>query len=123
MTYTKIKNLYDTLNSNSSLTSLTDINVGWKTEDISYPSLNIIQAGGSQTGLLGYNTGNLIDETFTVQINIYSRNSLMEAYNILDVLDEIMISSGYQKTSDIDMYEDELDAHRKTTRWSYQTID
>lgn len=122
MTYTKLKNIYDTLNNHSSLSS-TELNIGWNLEDITYPCINIIQAGGSELGRLGYQSGNDIQERFTIQLDIYSRKSMMEAYQIYDVLNNIMISSGYEKTSDSDMYDNELNTHRKVTRWSINTID
>lgn len=122
MTYTKLKNIYDTLNNHPSLSS-TELNIGWKLEDISYPCINIIQAGGSEVGRFGYQSGNDIQERFTIQLDIYSRKSMMEAYQIYDTLNDIMISSGYEKTSDSDMFDGELNTHRKVTRWSINTID
>jgi len=123
MTYNKIKNIYDVLSNDSTLSSLANINVGWNLENIEYPCINIIQAGGSEVGRLGYQSDNIVSEMFSIQLDIYSRSSIMEAYQIYDVINDIMISSGYQKTTDSDMYDDELNTHRKVTRWSINTID
>jgi len=122
MAYQRLKDVYDSLQANAALSSMADITVGWNHEDISYPSVNIIQAGGSAVGRFGYKSDNEVNEIATFQIDIYSRTSLMQTYQILDLLRPIMISSGYEKTADSDAFEDEVDAHRKITRWSLETI-
>lgn len=126
MTYQTMKDLYDTLRNNSSITTIVpsgNISVGWNTELIDFPNLSIKQNGGDAVGRLGYSglSGN-IDETFNVQIDVYSDSSTLETYNIINELDNVMISSGYRKTSDNDMYDDELDIYRKVTRWSKRLI-
>lgn len=120
MTTQLMTNLYDNLTNNSSLTSIVsadDIDIGWQTEDINYPSISITQAGGGAIGQLGYKDKNRTLEDFVVQIDIYSDTSAKKTYNICDEIENILVSSNYEKTADSDMWEPDLNAHRKTTQW------
>ena len=122
MTYQLMKDLYDSLRNNSSLTSLVpaaNIKVGWQNDFSDYPAISIIQVGGREVGQLGYKSpSGLIKEDFSPQIEIYSQASAKENYDIVDVLDNIMISCNYEKLSDADAWDDTLLAHRKITRWN-----
>ncbi len=122
MTESTLQTIYTTLNGYTSLTSVAEISVGWKSEDLTFPCINIVQAGGSQTGMLGYSSDNKVREEDQFQFNIYSRTSLLQTYELNDTLAGVMISSGYHKITDVDMFDDDLDAHRKTTRWAREAI-
>ena len=125
MTKQLMKDLYDSLCTNSNLTAIVpsnNIKIGWQNEISSFPTITIFQIGGTSKGQLGYNTAavgsGLVKESFGPQIEIYSRTSTLQNYQILDELNDIMISSGYEKLSDLDIYDDTLGAHRKITRWN-----
>lgn len=123
MSYTLIKELYDSLYTDTSLTGLVssgNIKIGWQNTIASYPCISIIRIGGNATGRLGFNTNisGQIKENFGVQIDIYSRNSLKENYDICDLIKTNLISIGYGKLSDSDEWDDTLSAHRKITRWN-----
>jgi len=122
MTYTEMKNVYDSLCTNTALTNVvpsTSIRIGvLSDEDPTFPAISIRQAGGRQVGRLGHGSSGETMEDTTLQIDVYSRTSVMQAYQIVDLLDNIMISSTYRKDSDLDIWEDEFQAHRKATRWS-----
>lgn len=126
MSYQILKDLYDSLRNDANITALVpsdNIKVGWQNEFTSYPSISLIQVGGSSVGRLGYNhISGQIDENFGVQLEIYSQTSLKENYDILDRLQNTMISAGYEKLSDSDNWDDKLSAHRKITRWNKRII-
>jgi len=126
MSYQMIKDLYDSITGNASITSLVSIDnvkVGWQNELANYPSIVILQGGGNSTGRLGYHyISGQIDENFSPDIEIYSQKSLKENYDILDQLSKVMISANYEKLSDNDMWDDTLSAHRKVTRWNKRDI-
>lgn len=122
MSYNSMKDLYDTLYTDTDLNSKCpsgNIRVGWKRDDEEFPSISLIQQGGSEVGLLGYSksSGN-VAELFGVQINIYSRENTLETYDIYEKLRPIMISGGYEKTADVDDWNNDLSAHVKITRWN-----
>jgi len=123
MTYDLLKDLYDAIRTDTDITSYipaADIKVGWQNDFANYPSMSIIQTGGNATGQLGVNSSpsGQIRENFGVQIDIYSQTSIKEVYDILDQLTRTMVSSGYQKLSDVDDWDDTLSANHKITRWN-----
>jgi hypothetical protein len=126
MSYQILKDLYDAIKGDSSITALVtagNIKVGWQNEFATYPAISIIQVGGNAVGRLGYkHASGQIDENYGTQIEIYSQKSLKENYDILDPLSKTMISANYEKLSDVDMWDDDLSAHRKITRWNKRKI-
>lgn len=122
MSYNSMKDLYDSLYSDTNLNSKCpsgNIRVGWRRDEEEFPSISLIQQGGNEVGLLGYSkaSGN-VAELFGVQINIYSRETTLETYDIYEKLRPIMISEGYEKTADADDWDDNLSAYVKITRWN-----
>jgi hypothetical protein len=120
MSYTVTKNIRDYLVSSSSVTSLVDtgnIRVAWGDLPDSFPCIIIQQVGGSDVGYLGYNTTaagyKIRREEATLQLDIYSTTSRTEVLNIADAVVPVMISGGCRKTTDIDVYNDSVEAHRK----------
>ena len=126
MAYQMLKDLYDSIIGNPNITALVsadDVKVGWQNEFASYPSITLMQVGGNAVGRLGFNSpSGQVDENFGVQLDIYSQKSLKENYDILEQLCNTMISSGYEKLSDYDEWDNELSAHRKITRWNRRDI-
>ena len=120
MSYTVTKNIRDYLVASSAVTtyvSASNIRVGWPDVPDSFPCIIIEQAGGEDYGHLGYNTSSVGSrvrrETSIIQIDIYSTTSRKEILDIADAIVPVMISGGCRKTSDIDTYNDDLEAHRK----------
>jgi len=123
MSYQLLKDLYDNIIGNTNISAMvapTNVKVGWQNEIAAYPCITIMQAGGNSVGMLGFNrtVSGQIKENFGVQLDIYSRTSIKENYDILEVLINTMISSGYEKLSDVDFWDDDLNANRKMTRWN-----
>ena len=119
---TTMTNLYTKLRDNSSLTAKipsSNIYVGWKNDETSYPSLSLIQAAGNAVGQLGcsVNSTSNVRGTFAVQMNIYSQSSVLQTYQIYDELSKIMISSGYALETNVDTWDDIKNSHLKITRW------
>jgi hypothetical protein len=127
MSYTLIKELYDSLTKDSAITNLvpaTDIKVGWQNIISNFPCITIIRIGGNAVGRLGHNTSasGQVKENFGVQIEVYSRKSLKENYDICDLIRKNLITLGYSKLMDSDEWDDTLSAHRKITRWNKEDI-
>jgi len=126
MSYQHLKSLYDTITTTPNITahvSASNVKLGWQNEIQGYPCITIIQIGGNAVGRLGYLVASgQIAEDFGVQIDIYSRQSLKQNYDILTQLTKTMISSGYQKLTDTDIWDDKLSANRKMTRWNKYDI-
>jgi len=99
-----------------------DIKVGWVRTADQFPCITINQAGGMDVGYLGYNTSSagshLREETSRIQLDIYSKNSRLETFQIADEIVPVMISGGCRKESDIDDYNDESGLYRKIQIYS-----
>jgi len=126
MSLAVIKDIRDSLIQNSDLTNLVtseNIQVGWKRELQDFPCIIITQSSGVDTGYLGYSTSpsgsRTSKEQTSFQIDIYSRKSLKETYDILDVMKKILKKKGYSKTSDNDTWVEDYKAYRKITTWRY----
>lgn len=124
MSYATILDLRTKLLKNSTLTGYVpsnNIQLGWLREDAEFPTITITQAGGTDVGQLGYNPApggsKLAKETVSYQLDLYSKTSVKNILDMYDTLKGIMISSSYEKISDVDMYEPDLKAHRKITIW------
>jgi len=126
MSYQILKDLYDALTGDANITALVpaaNIKVGWQNEVSDYPCIALFQAGGNAVGRLGYAyVSGQIQENFGVQIEIYSQVSSKQIYDIMDQLTKTMISSGYEKLTDVDNWDPDLSANVKITRWNRLSI-
>lgn len=100
------------------------IRVGWQRELDVFPSIILTQVAGSDIGYLGYRTGTIGSrvrrEENTVQVDIFSRDSRQNTYQISDQIVPLLIASGAcRKNSDIDMYDDTLGVYRKVLSFSF----
>jgi len=112
--------------SSSDLTALvpaSQIKVGWQKTIDSFPCIIINQAAGNDVGYLGYAaspSGNKVRrEQVTVQIDIYSRKSRQNVFEIADEIVPLMISLGSSKDSDVDDFNDDLSVYRKIQTYTF----
>lgn len=121
-------NIRNYLVGSSAVTSLVpakDITTGWKKTLDVFPCIIISQISGIDKGYLGYGLAGhrTREEKFVFSLNIFSRNSRKQTYDIADVLVPLLIVSGScKKTNDIDMYEDALSVYRKMQVYEYTLI-
>jgi hypothetical protein len=91
---------------------------GWPKVIDKLPCIIINQVAGNDYGYLGYKAATkgtrIRRETVTFQIDILSRTSRRELYNVADaVVPLFMVSGNYRKDSEVDTYDDNLSAYRK----------
>ena len=91
---------------------------GWPKTEFKFPCIIINQVAGSDMGYLGYKSATkgtrIRKETVTFQIDILSRTSRQDLYDVADaVVPLFMVSGNYRKDSEIDTYDDNLSAFRK----------
>jgi len=115
--------------SSSALTALVSSNrirVGWSKVEDAFPCVILHQSYGGDIGYIGYNmaiAGSKVrKELATLQIDIYSKTSMKNVYDIADVIVPIMISGGCRKTGDIDMYLDDLGVYRKIQSYTISRL-
>lgn len=109
------------LNSSTAVTSIIpkgNILYGWPKIVDKFPCIIINQIAGSDYGYLGYKSATvgtrIRRETVTFQVDILSKTSRRELYNVADaVVPLFMVSGNYRKDSEIDTYDDGLSAYRK----------
>ena len=100
------------------------IKIGWPRELDQFPCVLITQVAGTDVGLLGYKRTSLGSrqrrEYIVFNIDIFSRDSRRETYSIADEITPIMIASGAcRKTSDVDLYDDNLGVYRKLQSYAF----
>lgn len=100
------------------------IRLGWPKELDTFPSVLMTQTGGVELGYLGYQTATagtrLRREEVTVQIDIFSRTSRRQTYQIGDAITPILIASGAcRKIGDTDMFDEDLNVYRKLQTYSF----
>jgi len=120
MSYNIAKDIYDTLTSDSNLLSLVssgNIQIGWKREPPEYPSITFYQVAGYDRGQMGYSVLPSGSKTRTVipvyGFTIFSRSSMKEILQIDDALTKCLIKKGFEKLSDREGYDDEINAYVK----------
>jgi len=125
MSYDVTKDIRGYLISSSDVTSLVDtgnIRVGWSQQADEFPCIIIQQTGGTDVGYIGYNqtaAGSKVRlETVTLQLDIFSQTSRANVLDIADAVVPVMISGGCRKESDMDMYNDDIEVHRKVQTYT-----
>lgn len=116
--------------SSSSITNLVpkgSIKIGWPRGIETFPCILLSQVAGSDTGYLGYRTADagsrVRREDNTIQVDIFSRRSRQETYNISDEVVPLLIASGAcRKDADADMYDDEKAVYRKVLTFSFSKM-
>lgn len=112
--------------SSSSITDLVpkaSIKMGWQKTIDSFPCIILTQIGEIDTGYTGYKTSaagsRLRREEVIIGIDIYSRDSVYETYQIRDVIIPLLRMSGSCKNeSDSDLYDDETSIYHKPLTFS-----
>lgn len=126
MTVGAVKQIRGYLISSSSVTNLVtsnDIKVGWTKTVDSFPCIIITQSSGMDYGYLGYKTATagskIRREDVSIQVDIYSQDSKLNVDEIADEVEKVLISGTCRKSSDVDMYNDELNLYRKVQSYSF----
>ena len=123
MSYQAMLNTRNALIGNTAISSqvpANDIKVGWPRQLESFPCILISQAGGTDNGFLGYQTGGLRREENVLQIDIFSDASSTETLQIADNIVPVMISSlAASKTGDVNNFDDKLNVYRKVQTYSF----
>lgn len=103
------------------------IRIGYS-KDITYvPSITIAGVDGSTGGYLGYRTApsgeRLRRENVILQVDLYQPWTIVSSQRIGEIINKTLIygnsDSWYSKISDNDNYNNSLNCHTKTQRWSY----
>jgi len=100
---------------------------GWPKLVEKFPCIIINQVAGSDMGYLGYKSATkgtrIRKETVTFQVDILSRTSRQDLYDVADaVVPLFMVSGNYRKDSEIDTYDDNLSAFRKIQTFTKTTF-
>ena len=103
-----------------------DILVGYDKDITNFPTIVLYSVGGMDVGYLGYNkattgSSNRL-ETTRIAVDIMSRTSLYNCYQIADAVVPVMISGGCRKTNDVEEYNEDLNVYRKILTFKRDTI-
>jgi len=105
----------------TALVSPTNIRVGWSEGQISMPAIIISTVGETDIGYLGFGTapeGSRMHRIeATLQFDILSKSSVKETLQIDDAMTEALLENGFSKTSETDMWDGYLKAHRRIVRF------
>lgn len=106
----------------TALVTAGNIKVGWDRLPSDFPCILITQSSGRDLGYLGYGTAaagsKIRQEDVTMQVDIFSKTSRKETLDISDVVVPVLISGGCTKESDVETYDDVLEAYRKIQLYS-----
>ena len=125
--YSSVRALLTSSSDVTNLVPASSITPGFSQIHDSYPCITITVVGGADIGYMGYGTspaGSKIRRNNTsVQIDIYTRHSLLSSQSIGDAITKtLMNGTGFRKAGEVDVYEDELKAHRKIQTWNILTL-
>ena len=99
-----------------------DVTIGYRKTIDNFPCIIITQRAGMDTGFLGYGQAGqrTRKEECLFSLDIYSRTSRKQTYDIADILVPVLIASGScKKVGDIDMYDDSLSVYHKAQTYKY----
>lgn len=133
MTRTILKAIRDALLANAGLVAALGGNYVHTAEIMQtkqFPSVTLRLVGEGSKKRVGYFTIKKRDNTPIIQIDVWSKDSRLDTYNIADIIDEIAVSDSisstrcWLKVSDSDMYEEDTQIYHKPLRYSFEyTID
>ena len=124
MSYEVLKSVRDILITDGDVLSLipaSKIRVGWSSTVVDFPLVVISIVSESDIGMLGYGTSEegekLHRVEVSIQIDILSRASIKETLDIGDAITRALMKNGYSKSTEVDMWDDLLKAHRRMLRF------
>lgn len=128
MTKTILKEVRDTLLADSTLTTLLGGNYIYMAEIMQakqFPSVTIRLTSESSKKRVSYDTFKKRDQNPLVQVDIWSKKSRQETYNVADRIDKLLVADtvsgtyGWNKVSDGDLFESEFNIFHKPLRYSF----
>ncbi len=124
MSYEVLKGVRDILITDGDVLSLipaSKIRVGWSSTVVDFPLAVISIVSESDTGMLGYGTAEEGEKLHrveaSIQIDVLSRASIKETLDIADAITKALMKNGYSKSTEVDMWDDLLKAHRRMLRF------
>jgi hypothetical protein len=128
MTRTIIKAIRDALLANAGLVAALGGDYVYmaeimQTNQIPAVTLRLTSEGSKKR--VGYNSIKKRDNSPLIQIDVWSKKSRLETYNIADIIDEIVVSDSitdtrsWIKIGDGDMYEPDTKIYHKPLRYSF----
>ena len=133
MTKTVLKEVRDTLLADSTLTTLLGGNYVFVDEIMqakTFPSITLRLTSEGSKKRVSYDTIKKRDNTPLIQIDVWSKKSRLETYNITDRIDKLLVADSVSgtrswiKVSDGDMFEPDINVFHKPLRYSFAyTID
>ena len=99
--------------------------VGHVSQTNQIPSVTIIENTETCKKRTGYNANKYRDNESVVQIDVWSKESRLEAVNIANRIDTILVTDsvtdtfGWQKVGDGDMFESDTRIYHKALRYSF----
>ena len=128
MTKTVLKEVRDTLLADSTLTTLLGGNYIYMAEIMQakqFPSVTIRLTSESSKKRVSYGTFKKRDQNPLTQIDVWSKKSRQETYNIADRVDKLLVADtvsgtyGWNKVSDADLFENDTRVYHKPLRYSF----
>ena len=91
-----------------------------------YPSITLRLTSEGSKKRVSYNTFKKRDNTPLIQIDVWSKKSRLETYNLADQIDELLVADSVEDTrswikiSDGDMFEPDTRIYHKPLRYSFE---
>ena len=131
MTKTVLKEVRDTLLADSTLITLLGGNYIYMAEIMQakqFPSVTLRLTSEGSKKRVSYDTFKKRDNTPLIQIDVWSKKSRLETYNIADRIDKLLVADtvsgthGWNKVSDSDMFEPDVNVYHKPLRYSFAYV-
>lgn len=131
MTKTVLKAVRDLLVADAALTTLLGgeyIYVAEIMQTKRFPSVTLRLTNEGSKKRVSYNTFKKRDNTPLFQVDVWSKKSRLETYNIADRLDKLLVADsvsgthGWIKVSDTDMFEPDTNVYHKPLRYSFAYV-
>lgn len=128
MTKTILKAIRDLLKDDSALQILLEGEYVYMAEIMQakqFPSVTLRLTSEMSKKRTSYNQFEKRDNSAVIQIDVWSKKSRLETYNIVDIIDELLVADlvpntrSWIKISDGDMFEPDTNVYHKPLRYSF----
>ena len=129
MTRTIMKAVQDLIKDNAIIQELLGseyVSVAEIMQPAVFPSITIRMTSEGSKKRVGYDTFKKRDNTPMIQVDIWSKESRLETYNLADQIDELLVGNSvpntrsWIKVSDSDMFEQDTRIYHKPLRYSFE---